>query len=120
MFVSREVHVILCYLFIVPKEIKVKTLQKDLKAEAYRWYELGFQLRVPSSELKKIQNVKRNTPRACFMHVIDYWLEDGQDKTWEVTASQYFGFFKSQFSPGLLLIYNGVVHFAAAIDTKFI
>ena len=84
---------ILCYLFIVPKETKVRTLQKDLRAEAHRWYELGFQLRVPSHELKKIQKANRNTPHACFMQVIDYWLDDGQDKTWKVTATHASCFF---------------------------
>ena len=73
----------------VSDKVKPKYIHRLVKSEAHRWFELGFQLRVPPSELRKIQaSGGKVSPTECFNSVIEWWLQECEgEKYWKVSGS---------------------------------
>lgn len=66
---------------------QLRELKKLLKPEAYRWFQLGFQMRMNIDELRKIEKESgRQRPDVCFLGVIELFLQnEPSERKWEVS-----------------------------------
>lgn len=76
------------YFIIVSDKVKPKQIQRLVKSEAHRWKLLGFQMKVPQSQLDIIQaEGGRMSPAESFNSVIVWWLHECEgEKYWNVSC----------------------------------
>lgn len=73
------------YLNIVTKE-QLRELKRLLMPESHRWFQLGFQMRLPMDNLKKIEkDSAHKPPDVCFLGVLSLFLQgNDSNKKWKV------------------------------------
>ena len=63
----------------------LKQILKDTK-EVRSWYPLGIQLGIGTSDLKRIEIYYAGHPERCKIEVIDFWLRNDPEPTWNKLA----------------------------------
>ena len=65
--------------------ISLKQILRDTK-EVRNWFSLGVQLGIETGDLKYIEGKYTGDPERCKIEVIEYWLKNYPEPTWNELA----------------------------------